>query len=115
MAEKILVEVAYGLPEQQFLLNLSVAKDCTAIEAVRLSGIFELCPELCPELEVSLETSLETEGNALKLGIFSQSCEHDRQLNAGDRVEIYRPLLMDPKESRKLRAAKMAKRKQQQS
>jgi len=111
VAEKILVEVAYGLPEQQFLLNLSVAKDCTAIEAVRLSGIFELCPEL----EVSLETSLETEGNALKLGIFSQSCEHDRQLNAGDRVEIYRPLLMDPKESRKLRAAKMAKRKQQQS
>ncbi|PCJ51072.1 MAG: RnfH family protein [Gammaproteobacteria bacterium] len=88
------VEIAYAQPDKQTLLILQVDKDCTAIEAVRLSGIVDEYPEI--NLQVA------------KLGIFSKACDNDYKLKAGDRVEIYRPLLADPKEIRKRRAAEMA-------
>lgn len=96
-SEKISVEVAYALPDKQVLLSISVAQDCTAIDAVKLSGIVDNYPE------INLEE--------LQLGIFSKSCTNDQILNAGDRVEIYRPLIADPKEVRKRRAAEMAAKK----
>ena len=91
------VEVVYALPDQQSLLSVKVEDNCTAIEAVKQSGIIEEYPE------IDLET--------IKLGIFSKSCTSDHKLKAGDRVEIYRPLLADPKEIRKRRAAEMAEKK----
>ena len=91
------VEVVYALPEQQSLLTVSVDDTCTAIEAVRQSGIVSEYPE------IDLEN--------VKLGIFSDSCTHETVLKAGDRVEIYRPLLADPKEIRKRRAAEIEAKK----
>ena len=91
------VEVVYALPDKQSLLTVSVDETCTAIEAVQQSGIADEYPEI--DLE------------AIKLGIFSDGCTHETVLKAGDRVEIYRPLLADPKEIRKRRAAEMAAKK----
>jgi len=91
------VEVVYALPEQQTVLTVSVPEGATAIEAVQKSGIFNEYPELSKQ--------------ELTLGIFSKGCDHDYQLKEGERVEIYRPLLADPKEIRKRRAAEMAAKK----
>ncbi len=95
--EQITVEVAYALPGKQSLLSINVDEGCTAIEAVKLSGMADLYPDM--------------DMKQLQLGIFSISCTHDRILKACDRVEIYRPLIADPKEVRKRRAAEMAARK----
>lgn len=91
------VEVVYALPDQQSLLSVMVEDNSTALEAVQQSGIINEYPE------IDLET--------IKMGIFSKSCATDYKLKAGDRVEIYRPLLADPKEIRKRRAAEMAEKK----
>jgi len=88
------IEVVYALPEQQSLLSLQVSDGCTAIEAVRKSEIVKLHPEI--------------DINTINLGIFSKACKNEQPLNAGDRVEIYRPLKADPNEIRKRRAAEMA-------
>jgi len=91
--ETIPVEVAYALPQRQLLMSLEVVKGCTAMEAVRQSGIISRFPDL--------------NESTLKLGIFSRPLDDvvlpgpDKyQLEANDRVEIYRPLLLDPKEAR---------------
>lgn len=101
----ITVEVAYALPERQEIIALDVEKGCTALEAVRLSGIIENFPE------INLE--------ALEMGVFSKHLDGKAlplpevyQLQARDRVEIYRPLLLDPKEARALRAQKARDKKQ---
>lgn len=93
-APMIGVEVVYGLPDRQALLPLEVPEGCTALEAVRRSDIIALFPEIDPD-------------NA-KMGIFGKVVENPATtvLHQGDRVEIYRPLLVDPKESRRKRAAK---------
>ena len=96
-SDQITVEVAYALPDKQALLSITVDKDCTALDAVKLSGMADNYPEINIE--------------ELQLGIFSKSCTHDQTLQAGDRVEIYRPLIADPKEVRKRRAAEMAAKK----
>lgn len=84
-------EVAYALKDKQVILPVETAKDMTAIEAVKASGILELFPELNTD--------------QLKLGIFGKATKADAVLSEGDRVEIYRPLIADPKEARKKRAA----------
>lgn len=84
------IQVACATAERQRVLNLSVTEGCTAWEAVRASGIQQEFPEL--DLEHP------------QLGIFGQCIPHHHVLQAGDRVEIYRPLILDPKESRRLRA-----------
>ena len=92
MGELISVEVAYALPNKQLIKALEVPRGTSAIEAVRLSGIdadFE---------ELSLDQSLQ-------LGIFGKVVKGEQALQAGQRVEIYRPLQVDPKEVRKRRAA----------
>ena len=91
MDETIQVEVAYACPERQLILEVEVPQGTTAIEAARLSGIEEQFPEI--------------DLGRHRLGIFGKLCKNDRLLNAGDRVEIYRPLLVDPRAARRELAA----------
>lgn len=90
MSEQIEVEVVYALPETQTLLKLKVADGTTALEAIERSGILEKHPEI------------DTGKN--KIGIFGKLVKADTALRMHDRVEIYRPLIADPKEVRKKRA-----------
>lgn len=89
--ETIEVEVAFALPERQLILKAEVPVGTTAIEAARLSGIEEQFPEI--------------DLGRHRLGVFGKLCKPDRVLNAGDRVEIYRPLLVDPRTARRELAA----------
>ena len=90
-ANKIPVEVAYALPDRQEIVMLEVLPGTTAREAAEQSGIERLFPGL------DLSTS--------ELGIFGKVVKGDQRLRAGDRVEVYRGLIADPKEVRKRRAA----------
>lgn len=95
MAEKtMVVEVAYALPHKQKILTLNVPEGTSMLDAVRLSGMDQHFPEL------DLESA--------PLGIFGKAVPKpaERVLQSGERVEIYRPLIADPKEVRKQRAAK---------
>lgn len=95
----IRVEVAFALPERQMILALDAPPGTTAREAARLSGIADHFPELAID-----------EGT--RLGIFGQVIAPSQVLQAGDRVEIYRPLIADPKEVRKARAARAKERRE---
>ena len=90
-ADQIPVEVAYALPEEQVILKLQVEDGTTVRQAVEVSGILARFPE------IDLEQN--------KLGIFGKLVKADTTLRAKDRVEIYRPLIADPKEVRRQRAA----------
>jgi len=86
MAEAtIRVEVVYALPGEQALVALEVAAGTTAGEAVRRSGI----PARWPDADTRC------------IGVFGEHVDPGRVLEDGDRVEIYRPLLADPKEARR--------------
>lgn len=89
--DRIQVEVAYALPGEQVLLALEVDQGATLEQAIRRSGILERFPDI--DLTVN------------KVGVFGKLAKLDAPLHAGDRVEIYRPLIADPKEIRKQRAA----------
>ncbi len=89
--KNIMVEVAYALPKQQLIIPVNVADGTTAEAAVIASGIIEKFPE------IDLATN--------KLGIFGKLIKSDTVLRHLDRVEIYRPLIADPKEVRRQRAA----------
>ena len=93
------VEVAYALAENQAILALQVPEGTTALDAARQSGITEKFDGL--DLD-----------NA-KLGIFAKVVSPGQVLREGDRVEIYRPLIADPKEVRKARAARARERRGQ--
>ena len=86
------VEIIYALPKQQKRINIQVNQGTTCIEAVRQSNICQFFPE------IDLEN--------VKLGIFSRLVKHDEVLQPGQRVEIYRPLIADPKDVRRRRAEK---------
>lgn len=101
---KIKVEVAYALPEHQEIIELMVVKGSTALQAAQQSDIVSYFPEI--------------DLGSAEMGIFSKPLDgktlplaKDYQLDEGDRVEIYRPLLMDPKEARRLRAEKARQKK----
>lgn len=98
-SETIQVEVAYALPDEQMIVPVRVHPGCTAVEAVTASGIAEHFPEIDAE--------------ASKMGIFSRLIPKPAEyvLQAGDRVEIYRPLQVDPKAARAARAKKAAEKK----
>tara|TARA_B100001093_G_scaffold504269_1_gene559839 strand:- start:435 stop:776 length:342 start_codon:yes stop_codon:yes gene_type:complete len=93
MSDRIWVEVAYALPDKQRIVKLDVTPGTTALEAVTLSKLDEVFDELVV-------------GSDLKIGVWGKATTADRVLAEGERVEIYRPLLVDPKEVRKARAAK---------
>lgn len=87
------VEVAFALPDRQKIVALKVEEGCTAYQAAELSGIDKQFAE------IDLST--------MKMGVFGKAVKsHDYVMRAGDRVEIYRPLIADPKASRKARANK---------
>ncbi len=89
--KNMMVEVAYALPKQQLIIPVNVADGTTAEAAVLASGIMEKFPEI--------------DLAANKLGIFGKLVKSDTVLRHLDRVEIYRPLIADPKEVRRQRAA----------
>jgi putative ubiquitin-RnfH superfamily antitoxin RatB of RatAB toxin-antitoxin module len=95
--ETITVEVAYALPEKQAILEVRVPEGTTALEAARQSGITEKFDG------IDLDNA--------KLGIFGHVVAPKQVLKAGDRVEIYRPLIADPKEVRKARAQRAKQRR----
>jgi hypothetical protein len=84
-------EVAFGKLDEQALLSVESAEPLTAKQAIEASGILGRFPE------IDLGTN--------KIGIFGKAAKLDAVLSEGDRVEIYRPLIADPKEARKKRAA----------
>ena len=90
-AEKIPVGVAYALADKQVVLLLDVAADATVADVITQSGILEQFPEI--------------DLGKNKVGIFGKLGKLTDTLHAGDRVEIYRPLIADPKQVRKQRAA----------
>src|SRR5690606_10220482 len=87
----ITVEVAYAQPAQQMILALRVRKGTTAETAIIDSGILEQFPEI--DLAIN------------KIGVFGKSVKVDYVLRHMDRIEIYRPLIADPKEVRRQRVA----------
>ncbi len=92
MAEALRVVVCYATPTQEFLSELYVAPGATIGMAIEASGVLAAFPEI----------SLVTQ----PVGIFAKKKTLETVLRAHDRVEIYRPLLADPKDSRRRRAAK---------
>lgn len=90
------VEVAYARPERQKIVAVQVPDGTTVAEAVRLSGITELFPEIDPD--------------TIDMGVFGKVVKNPgaQALREGDRVELYRPLLIDPKQARLNRAKKKA-------
>ena len=90
--ESINVEVAYAMPEKQIIRAVNVDAGTTIGAAIVQSGIMMDFPDL--ELEDA------------KVGIFGKAALMTTLLSNGDRVEIYRPLIADPKEVRRKRAAK---------
>lgn len=90
MADRIAVEVVCAMPDRQLLRRVSLPTGSSVLQAVEQSGILQAMPE------VSFDPS--------RLGIFSRRVAADDVLQDGDRVEIYRPLTLDPKDARRRRA-----------
>lgn len=86
-----MVEVAYALPKEQIIIPVKISEGATAEEAIKASGILAKFPD------INLEEN--------KIGIFGKLSKLDAALRDLDRVEIYRPLIADPKEVRRQRAA----------
>ncbi|MFM9968015.1 MAG: RnfH family protein [Burkholderiales bacterium] len=87
---KIKVQVVFALPDRYLLRSVELALPATLAEAITASGI----PDQCPEIDLE----------RYKVGVFGRRSALDAVLEDGDRVEIYRPLTVDPKESRRRRA-----------
>ncbi|HHR5884277.1 RnfH family protein [Providencia sp. JGM181] len=86
------IEVTYALPEKQFLLSVKVAEGTTIEDAIIASGI------------LTLRSDIDLKKN--KVGIYSRPAKLGDVVQEGDRIEIYRPLIADPKELRRKRAEK---------
>jgi putative ubiquitin-RnfH superfamily antitoxin RatB of RatAB toxin-antitoxin module len=89
--EQIAVEVAYALPDRQLILPCTVSAAASIEDVIRASGILQQFPG------IDLATS--------QVGVFGKLARLTDTLHPGDRVEIYRPLIADPKVVRKQRAA----------
>lgn len=96
--ELITIEIAYAKPLEQVLLSLQVSPETNVKQAIMQSNILERFPEI----------DLDKEN---KVGIFGKVVTLNQALRNGDRIEIYRPLIADPKEVRKQRAAEGKKLK----
>ena len=90
MVEELNVEVVYAAPDRAFVRRLRVPAGTTVSQAVEASG---LAAEV-PGLQVDPQ----------RLGVFSRPVTPDAPVGEGDRIEIYRPLALDPKEARRRRA-----------
>lgn len=83
------IQVVYAVPERQLLRRVSLPEGSTVEDAVRASGLRTECPEI----------------DAMQVGIYGKLVSKDTMLRDRDRVELYRPLKVDPKEARRARAA----------
>lgn len=92
MSELITVEVAYALPQRQSLLTVTVPQQSTVQQVIERSGILQQYPEI----DLSVQ----------KVGIWSRPVKLQDAVKAGNRIEIYRPLIADPKDLRRRRAEK---------
>lgn len=90
MNDRINIEVVYALPHEQILLKLRMPQHTTVAEAIKLSGVMEKYPDI--------------DLGRNKLGIYGKLARADAVLRDKDRIEVYRPLLADPKEVRRKRA-----------
>jgi uncharacterized protein len=88
--ELVEIEVAYAKPEEQVIVTVNVPLGATVGQALFLSGLLERFPEINRTEPI--------------VGIFGATCKLDQTVKQGDRVEIYRPLIHDPKEARRQRA-----------
>ncbi|BDM65207.1 UPF0125 protein [Shewanella sp. NFH-SH190041] len=88
--DKFAVDVIYAQSDKQKIITINVTPETTFIEAVRQSQMQAFYPDL----------DLDT----VKLGTYSRLAKHDEILQPGMRVEIYRPLIADPKDARRRRA-----------
>lgn len=88
---EVVVEVAYALPSDQLILQVKVSAQITAEQAIKASTILDIYPEI--NLNIN------------KIGLFGKFIKLDTPLRHLDRVEIYRALIVDPKEVRKQRVA----------
>jgi putative ubiquitin-RnfH superfamily antitoxin RatB of RatAB toxin-antitoxin module len=84
------IEIAYARPESQLIIELQVGDGTTVEQAIRQSGILQKFPEI--DLSIN------------KTGIFGKQVSLRQAVHAGDRVEIYRQLIADPKQARRQKA-----------
>ena len=98
MSEPSLIDVAvaFALPDRQWLVEVRVRADATVQEAIVASGITRYLGDVIPSDQ--------------NVGVFSRPATLTTVLKEGDRVEIYRPLTRDPKDTRRLRAKEQKKR-----
>lgn len=89
--DRIRVQITYALPERQDIVTVELPAGATAQQAVEASGLLQKYPD------IDLAKN--------KLGVFAKLVKADQALRDRDRVEIYRPLIADPKEVRRQRAA----------
>ena len=101
MSEKIVVEVVYAYPERYFLKKLTLENPITIQNAIVQSGVLE------KYTEIDLRQN--------KVGIFIRLAKLTDMVENGDRIEIYRPLIADPKEIRRKKAEEQAKIKKNEN
>lgn len=92
----IVVEVAYALPDKQYLYSVKVPEGSSVEQAIIASGLLEI------RSDISLQQN--------KVGVFSRPVKLQDEVQSGDRIEIYRPLIADPKDLRRQRAERAAKK-----
>lgn len=90
------VEVVYALPSEQKVVQLSLAEKSTVSDAITASGLYARYAEIEP--------------GKTPVGIYAERVTYDTLLRDGDRVEIYRPLEVDPMQARRLRAQSQAQK-----
>ncbi len=91
-ARPVSISVCYAQPGGAFLKELEVAPGTSILAAIGASGLLQACPEVDPA--------------TMRVGIFSKLKTPDTQVRAGDRIEVYRPLVADPKSARRKRVQK---------
>ena len=88
-SDEIEVEVVYALPAEQAVMRLRLAAGATVLQAIQQSGLLVRYPQIVRA--------------TARVGVFGKIVALDARLSGGDRVEIYRPLTVDPKEARRRR------------
>ena len=96
IGKTVRVEVAYALRDRQVVLTVELEKGATVEQAIRRSGILDAFPG--------------TEIARSPVGMFGRVVSLDARVRDGDRVEIYRPLIADPKDARRRRAPVRSRR-----
>lgn len=96
----ITIEIAFAFPQRQFLKRLQVPAGTSIYQAIKLSGVENFYTE--------------NDSPTLKTGIYGRITSPDTILHQNDRVEIYRSLVIDPKEKRKLKSNYFTKERKQQ-